>query len=53
LTHIVMLFVIYEEIKTLIQISLYPIRNNTLLNILAFDIVIPFTLTSITNAMCD
>lgn len=32
---------------------MFPVRNITFLNILSFDILIPFFLTAISNAMCD
>ena len=51
--YIVSIFVIYEELEAIIELSMYPIRNIMILNIAMFDAVIPFFLSAISNAMCD
>jgi hypothetical protein len=49
----VSLFIIYEELVTLMELFLYPIRNKRVLNIFVLDIIMPFLLSAISNAMCD
>ena len=51
--YVISLMVIYEELEALIELSMYPIRNIKFLNIAMFDILIPFFLSAICNAMCD
>jgi len=46
-------FTLYFEVKAFIELSLYPFRNIRWLHIAFLDIIVPFIVSSISNAMCD
>lgn len=53
LISIIFTYLLYYEVKAFIELSIYPIRNIVWIRIISFDIMIPFIVSSVSNAMCD